>query len=325
MLKTEGSEMTEIILTGLGGSNPIGALASFGLLRMSSRIDGMKGSKLRWRVRDQDGFPIDEATAVIDVPAEIDCDKLVHIIHKSVRYNENVFGWSINNDIKTKSTNFKQHAEKWNAKAGVDEREEIDYFSAYGTEVAIDDNGKIRRTLLHMVSGQQRFFDTVHKIYAVVEKDEEKIREAIFGPWKYEDDVHSLGWDPQTTRLHAYRNIAPTSDNSQSNAGVILLALQALPLFSTVPYQGSISKGAMLKTTGFRREGGNDVFFWPIWEPPIGLDALKTLLSSQELANGANGREALERRGVVSVYKCMRLEGEKGRFSFSSPEIVWSR
>ena len=301
MLKTEGSEMTEIILTGLGGSNPIGALASFGLLRMSSRIDGMKGSKLRWRVRDQDGFPIDEATAVIDVPAEIDCDKLVHIIHKSVRYNENVFGWSM------------------------DEREEIDYFSAYGTEVAIDDNGKIRRTLLHMVSGQQRFFDTVHKIYAVVENDEEKIREAIFGPWKYEDDVHSLGLYPQTTRLHAYRNIAPTSDNSQSNAGVILLALQALPLFSTVPYQGSISKGAMLKTTGFRREGGNDVFFWPIWEPPIGLDALKTLLSSQELANGANGREALERRGVVSVYKCMRLEGEKGRFSFSSPEIVWSR
>ena len=327
--------MTEIVLTGLEGSNPIGALASFGLLRilrMSSRINEMKGTKLRWKVRDEDGYPTDEALAVLDVPGQINKEELIKelidLIYTSIKErrddDENIFGWDKKGDKEIDSKNFKSRMEKLNENAGSDEREEIDYLSAYGSEVATNKDGNIKKTLFYMISGQQTFLITTRKIYDVVVNNREKISEALFGPWKYEDDVHSLGWDPQTTRLHAYRNTDPSPEKLQSNAGVISLALQALPLFPSVPYQSSRSKGIILKTTGFKREGSNDTFLWPIWEPSIGLDTLKTLLSSRELANGANSREVLERRGVVSVYKCMRLEGEKGRYSFSSPEVVWS-
>jgi len=320
--------MTEIVLTGLEGSNPIGALASFGLLRMSSRINEMKGTKLRWNIRDKDGFLTDEALAVLDVPGQINKEKLIDLIYTSIKKrrhdDENIFEWDKKGDKEIDSKNFKLRMEKLNENASSDEREEIDYFSAYGSEVATDKDGNIKKTLFYMISGQQTFLITTRKIYDVVDKNMEKIREALFEPWKYEDDVHSLGWDPQTTRLHAYRNTDPSPEKLQSNAGVISLALQALPLFPSVPYQSSRSKGVILKTTGFKREGSNDTFLWPIWEPSIGLDTLKTLLSSRELANGANSREVLERRGVVSVYKCVRLEGEKGRYSFSSPEVVWS-
>jgi hypothetical protein len=325
--------MTEIVLNGLEGSNPIGALASFGLLRMSSRINEMKGTRLGWKIRNGRDSPTDEALAVLDVPDPINEEKLIELIYNSVQghYDENIFGWDKRGDKKTNSKNFKSRIEELNENASSDEREEIDYFSAYGSEVATDEDGNIKKTLFYMISGQQTFFITTRKIYDVVAKKREKISEALFGPWKYEDDVHSLGWDPQTTRLHAYRNTDPSPENLQSNAGVIWLALQALPLFPSVPYQSSRSKGAILKTTGFKRDGGNDTFLWPIWEGFVGIDTLKTLLSSQELANGANSREALEGRGVVSVYKCVRLEGEKGRvffswrFFFSSPEVVWVR
>jgi len=323
--------MTEIVLTGLEGSNPIGALASFGLLRMSSRINEMKGTRLRWKVKDEDGYQTDEALAVLDVPGQIDKEKLIEYIHIYVKKEydsgqyDNIFGLDKKDDKKTESKKFKSWTEKLNENASSDEREEIDYLSAYGSEVSTNKKGNIKKTLFYMISGQQTFFITTREIYDVVDRNSEKIREALFGPWKYEDDVHSLGWDPQTTRLHAYRDKDPSPEKLQSNAGVILLALQALPLFPSIPYQSSISKGVILKTTGFKIEGENEIFIWPIWEPFIGIDTLKTLLSSQELANGADSREVLERRGVVAVYKCERLEGEKGRFFFSSPEVVWVR
>jgi len=41
--------MSEICLTGLVGSHPLGALAAFGLLRCCQEMDDFRGSRLGWR------------------------------------------------------------------------------------------------------------------------------------------------------------------------------------------------------------------------------------------------------------------------------------
>ena len=40
--------MTDIVLTGLKGDSPIGAMAAFGLLRVCSEPLNLSGAKLRW-------------------------------------------------------------------------------------------------------------------------------------------------------------------------------------------------------------------------------------------------------------------------------------
>src|SRR2546422_48910 len=81
------------------------------------------------------------------------------------------------------------------------------------------------------------------------------------------DDEHSLGWDPNSQRLHALRNRAPTNDDqNRSVAPAVFLATQALPLFPC------FASGEDLHTTGFYRDNGEDWFSWPIWHNPISLE-----------------------------------------------------
>ena len=95
----------------------------------------------------------------------------------------------------------------------------------------------------------------------------------MFGPWRYGDDEHPLGWDPQFQRVHALRNKAPTNDNKKRSVlSVVFLASQALPLFPCFAVDGR------LRTTGFHREDGENWFVWPIWQEPITLDTLRSLL-----------------------------------------------
>jgi hypothetical protein len=74
-------------------------------------------------------------------------------------------------------------------------------------------------------------------------------REALFGPWRYEDPQHSLGWDPSAERLHALRSRSPTKDAPQGVAAAVWLAFEALPLFPC------FLSGGSLVTRGFVRRG----------------------------------------------------------------------
>jgi hypothetical protein len=134
------------------------------------------------------------------------------------------------------------------------------------------------------------------------------IEEALFGPWRYEDEDHSLGWDPQLQRLHALRNKAPKDDKTKRSVrAAVFLASQALPLFPCFAVDGK------LQTTGFHRDNGDECFAWPIWRDPISLDTLRPLL-----AHPFNND--LRHRGVEVVYLCRRVRtgGSEGNYQVFS-------
>jgi hypothetical protein len=168
-----------------------------------------------------------------------------------------------------------------------------------------------------MTSGQQKFLSSALELAETFQKDQpEKLHEALFGPWLYRDKQHALGWDPSAERMYALRHKAPTSEPAKSVSAAIRLALEALPLFSVFP-----SKNGRLATSGFVRNNRENVFHWPLWKSPIGLDTLKTLLSTSELENF----EVLARRGVVAVYASVRSEFGQGYGIFRPAQLLWQK
>ena len=90
--------------------------------------------------------------------------------------------------------------------------------------------------------------------------------------------------------------------------GANRLAVEALPLFPAAPGEGG------LQTTGFTQRRGKGVLFtWPIWEVPLHLDTVRSLLSLAELQEPRPDRESLAARGVVEIYRSQRTTRDKYR------------
>src|SRR5450759_3009297 len=122
----------------------------------------------------------------------------------------------------------------------------------------------------------------------------ESYREALFGPWRYEDDQHSLGWDPSTMKLGAFTYKAPTS---MANAGVraaVWLAFESLPLFPCFAGQRG-----RLQVQAFRHDRRDFTLCWPVWRLAISIETLRSLLGWEGLVNDTIPAVELEARGVT--------------------------
>jgi len=188
----------------------------------------------------------------------------------------------------------------------------LDAFAAQASDI-IQRNDVLESTMFDLTSGNQRFLKSITDISSLPDDD---FREALFGPWTYSDTTHSLGWDPQAQRLHALRHKMPEKDKAKRSVrAAVFLASQALPLFPC------FAVGGKLRTTGFHRDDGDDWFTWPIWEEPISLVTLRSLL-----AHPVN--KDLRRRGVELMYRCRRVRtgGSEGNYQVFSnaEERPWS-
>jgi hypothetical protein len=80
-------------------------------------------------------------------------------------------------------------------------RTSVDFVTAYGSEL-ITQKARITPTALDMTSGQQKFLALVaavaHDFGRHPQRASEAFAEALWGPWRYRDRVHALGWDPDS-------------------------------------------------------------------------------------------------------------------------------
>jgi hypothetical protein len=303
--------MSEIELTGLTGSSPIGALAAFGLLRLCNQIDELAGSQLGWRLQD-------DWIAVLSTPDQIDQASLTSLVgqHFSEQATDN-YTW--HPDGREQPEIYRNLLQSAVASASLKQRQYCDFLAAFASEMAVDNTAKalIKPTLLYMTSGQQSFLSIALELVESFRKDSaEKLNEALFGPWLYRDKQHALGWDPAAERMYALRHKAPTSEPAKSVSAAIRLALEALPLFPVFP-----SQSGRLNTTGFVRHNRENVFQWPIWETSIGIDTLRTLLTTSELEDS----ETLTHRGIAAIYRSVRSEFGQGYGIFRPATLLWQQ
>lgn len=303
--------MSTLDLAGLLAHQPLGFMAACGLLRSLTEWRDFGWTRLSWR-KDARG---EDRIAVIDSERVLDIDGVTQaLICRSKQQRESAaLTWSTKIDDRAK---YRETAR--NAVQGLAERrprDDVDMLSALASDL-VDDGGKLRSTAFDLTSGNQRILQSIRVLAGEPETAKGKpnpltrdaIEEALIGPWSYRDAHHSLGWDPNTQRLHALRGKLPEKDKEgRSVRAAVFLASQALPLFP------SFAVGRRLRTTGFHRHEDDDWFAWPIWREPISLDTLRSLLAQPF-------RRDLHARGVDVVYRCRRSHtgGAEGNYQVFS-------
>ena len=306
-------------MTGLRADLPIGAMAAFGCLRVSQRVDGLRGARLGWEPAGG------SYTAWLRVPAEVSQDDLVAalILDAGGVAERHELRWR----AKLKAlepAEFRGAAKQVLGESSAQSRATADWFAAFGSESALDREGRVEVTRLDMTGGPQEFLASVVELAGKLggsasgrrasKKPEAAFREALFGPWRYEDDQHSLGWDPSTIKLGAFTHKAPTK---MANAGVmaaVWLAFESIPLFPCF----TVGKRLGLRSFAFQREQRDFAFAWPAWREPIGVDTLGFLLGLDY-----SDVACLAGRGVVAVYRSQRFHLNKYYASFRMPELVF--
>jgi hypothetical protein len=302
--------MTPLELTGLRGDHPLGFLAACGLLLSCKQFAEFSNTRLSW-TRPETSGPFVAALHSQRVPDLASLTKIVNEQCTATRASP-AFGWSSKIDDREKYRHVAL-ALLMEDSVSPANKQALAVFTALGSDLITNSKDSLQPTLLDLTSGNQRFLNSIIQLSEPLSED--AMRETLFGPWRYRDDHHSLGWDPQTQRLHALRNKLPERDKSnRSVRASVFLAAQALPLFPC------FVRGGKLHTTGFYRDRDEDWFSWPIWRAPIGVDTLRSLLTCRFSGD-------LKKRGVELAYHCRRTRtgGAEGNYQIFSnaSERLW--
>jgi hypothetical protein len=300
-----------IELPGLRGHHPLGFRAACGLLRSCMGYSDLGRIKLAWTGAQGNGYFI----AVLFAERKLDIPTLTQALNWQCKqtWESPAFTWSSKIDDREK---YRKAAQcQLDQKRDSKSADALMALAALASDVVVN-KGSLRSTMLDLTSGNQRFLGSVLDLAGRPAKSngrpdhlsEDAVHEALLGPWRYRDDHHALGWDPDTQRLHALRHKLPEKDTeSRSVRAAVFLATQALPLFPCFAVDRN------LYTTGFHRDNGEDWFSWPIWRDPISLDTLRSLLAHPFTAD-------LQRLGVELVYRCRRVRtgGAEGNYQVFS-------
>jgi hypothetical protein len=279
--------MSRIELTGLIGSHPLGALASFGLLRVLSERDN--DARLSFVEKD-------DWIAVLDSAFDTEQNLLAFLNEWGTTRAPEVLAGFGEDDVRVAPSRFQGMLR--DALSGAAQNpEHASFLVALAADGAKDKSkGFVKPSPFYMASGQQSFLDTLKKIHGHVRKGG-LWREALFGPWTYATSEWGAGWDPGTERMHALRFKAPTKDKTA-----------CVPIFPTLSVSGAVH------TVGWVEHDRLDHFRWALPNVPIGIDALGVLLAADELGGGNKGKKTRRRLrdGIGAVYESTRHEFGQG-------------
>lgn len=279
----------EIELPGLIGSNPLGALAAFGLIRVLSE-NGVP-ARLRWKEAD-------DWIAVVESELS-DSESLIRWLTEWIKTRPTSdLEWT-KGDVRVEPRVYRDAL----AKAVREDLHLASFLAALAADGAVDKSkGLIKPSAFYMVSGQQSFLDNLRQILASIRQHpEERWAEALLGPWTYTTVLHSLGWDPAGERIYALRSRAPTSEKARCVAAAVWLAFEALSFFP------ALSQDSREETVGFYRNGsGRRVWRWPLTRVWVDADTLALLLQ-RRLTEGEPSPS-----GVCAIYESERSEFGQG-------------
>ena len=300
-----------LLLKGLDGSNPLGFLAAVGTLRAVTHASPASKWYLQWQMSDGAWTP----KLLGDDPLSEDI--LVDLLMPVLKRMQDQPALKFAKNLNVSCEQFRLVTEKAQTAATFINRHEADFIAAFGCESfpISERNPTIQDTALRTMSGagHQHFLGSMLELVQTTEPDH--LRTSLFLPWQYADERPSMRWDPADDRRYALRWKDPSHDPIRTMRGANRLAIEALPLLPAVPGE------RRLQTTGFSQRPGEGVLFtWPIWEIPLSVDVVRSLLSMAELQEPEPDHATLRARGVVQVYRSQRITTGKFRnFTVASP------
>ncbi len=290
-----------LTLTGLRGDNPLAFLAALGTLRVLSLARPDDQPRMSWTIERGAWRP------VLHNLVEVDTRALPEKIEEVLREQCGPEPFQFARNTSVAPSEIAPFVRAAVDRASPVDRRCADFAAAFGCEALTDRQGKIQDTAFRTMSGagHQHFIEFM--LTLCKETNAEHLREALFGPWRRQDEPPSMRWDPIDDRRYALRWKDPSKEQIRTVRGANRLAVEALPLFTTAPVNGE------LRTTGFRRK----TWTWPIWDAAAAVDAVRSLLSLQALHEDQSDRRSLGAIGVTEVYRSTRIT--VGKFRNFSP------
>ena len=301
--------MSEFLLKGLDGANPLGFLAALGTLRTATAAWSTRSVKMRWAQRSGGWRPELEISEV-----EPDEGAFLERMNAELKKMEGHAALTFASDLTLSADAFRRELIAAQGSSTPADHVRAEFLTAFGSDVVSNEDGIISDTAFRTVSGagNQHFLGFMQKL--VRETDTGNLRDALFTTWRYRDVGMSMRWDPADDRRYALRWNEPSGDPVMTVRGANRLAIEALPLFTTMPV------GRRLETTGFTQKRGRGALWsWPIWEVQACLDVVRSLLSMEELQDEVPDRNQLARRGVREVFRCQRIT--QGKYRNFTPAV----
>lgn len=309
------SNYNGILLKGLDGSNPLAFLAALGTLRTLTLALPGEAVKMNWEQSEGAWRPR------VRCSLSGDTDAMIERLHQLLAEATHRASFAIGDNLNLPADVFREHllkaTESVQPLAEPMTRVDADFLAAFGSDAVRNDDGTMQDTALRTMSGagHQHFLKRFRELVAKTEADH--LRRSLFLPWDYADDGRGLNlrWDPLDDRRYALRWADPSTDPVKTMRGANRLAIEALPLISTMP------TGHGLATTAFEGRGARDTYFtWPIWTTPVSMDVLRSLLHSISRMKS----DAVFRRGlqIPVLYTCARIT--IGKFRNFTPAVPFA-
>lgn len=312
-------ETYDLPCPGIDASNPLGFLSALGLLRSALHALPDNNVQMKWQHKGR-WHPV----LVMSQP--MSADDLIQALHHTLtgRQADGHF-CDLGQNTTVPRDIFRTLAQAAVAGATGQDRTSIDFYAAFGSDALVSENDgtTIQDTALRTMAGagHQHFLETMRNVITACEP--EHIQKTVFQTWQYDDPTQtlSLRFDPLDDNRHALRWRNPSGDPDRKNNGSMLganrLAIEAIPFFTTAPGE------RFLQTVGFTGHRSRDTYFsWPVWTPPIGIDAIRSLLALSEVQVPKEA-ESLISRGVAAVFRSQRITVGKVR-NFTPASTNWA-
>lgn len=297
--------MPDLTLIGLDGTNPLGFLAALGVLEAAT--EGSSDVRLWWRYEGAWRPVLTSAHENIDKLIEcLDADRRGCIDDPSLALE-----YDGKRDLKPPPGRFSQFLSRLAKDALPTNRRSVDWAGAFATDVALDNNGNTKPTVLHFTAGQQQFLQMVAELVNNVTRDD--LREALEGPWRYERSLPVMGWDATSSRDYALRATDPSTDKKLGVPGADWLAVRGLCYLPAVP------QGNRVATTCCVGGWKDARFRWPLWTVPLNAPVIRSVLRQNVEAMTKPERSA---RGIGVVFSSGIKRSDQGGYGSFEPALV---
>jgi len=305
--------MNAVPLTGLDGSNPLAYLAALGVLvALDDSASKDARPRLSWHLEGAWQPTIHAEVADLgEIVRRLDEDRQEQRDQPALHFTYDKKGKPCR-DVKPSPKELNQCLKEWAPKARPDRRLTVDWFTAFVSEGAVDNNGAAKPTALHFTAGQQTFLGMALHLVKGVRPDH--LREALEGPWTYDSKLPVLGWDNTETRDYALRASNPADEKKQGNPGADWLALRGLRLLPTV------AVAQRQRTPGVEGRWKHGRWAWPLWTASLTREVVESLLMTGDLRDLSS--EQRERRGIAQVFEVRILRSDQGGYGSVTPARV---
>lgn len=285
-----------LTLGGIDGSNPLGFLAALGAFRILSSGDLNNSLRLKWTKIEGAWRPQLCAVGNVDFCEESVVKRLDQALRESSSEHP-----ALVTSQEAERFGYRNAFLKSSSIAQASNRDAADWLSCNGSDTTGPE-------AISQLQTTRRDYHAINIRGLLKQTTAEHLRRSLFHAWDYADPVAgvSLHLEPREDRRHAYQWHMPSGDPTRSNSGGMIganrLALEAWPLFQSLP------DGDRLKTAGFRGNRiTNTSLIWPIWHVPIDLETLRSVLVAPDLLNDESKLQDYLELGISVVYRCRRI------------------